>query len=875
MLINSFGRDFAPYNTFSATLRTELATMHSAPLELLEISLSLESARSGNAAQEALLVDYLAAYSPNRRFDLVVPIGGPAVRFSARHRQKLFSDTPLLFAGVDDRHIQQDLLTPGDAVLAYRIEPKRVAETVLQVLPETKKIAVVIGTSPLEKFWSEQIRADFEPYADRLAFEWLDHLSFDEMLERCAKLPARTAIFYAFLAVDAKGIPHGDERVLTRLHGAANAPMFGIFESLLGRGIVGGSLADMVEMSHRTAQAANRILNGESAGAIRPVSMEMGTPQFDWRELRRWRIAVGRLPPDSVVRFRVPTSWERHWHWICGGLLFLVLQALLIVGLLINRRKRRRGEIAEKLTAELSSRFVNLPADQVDAAIQAAQRQICEQLGFDISTLWQWSLEHSGDLLLTHACRLGDGPPIPLRMSAAQQFPWCLKEIQSKRRIRFQSLEQLPPEAKPDVESARMLQIKSNVTIPLATGDGSTLGAISFGTIGRHRAWRDQVLERLEIVAQIFANALARKRAELNLRETESRLDLAADAAAAGMWRLDLATRCFWLTDRTRDLFEFGPDEVVTLDRFLDRVHPDDRNAVQCKVTELVESMAAGQVEYRVHFNDGRIKWMRSQGRVRASTPNRPDSLMGVTLDITANKSAEEALRNFSARLISSQESERARLARELHDDITQRLACLAIDVGQSGLGGLGKSREETGRSVREELIRLGEDVHALSCRLHPSILYDLGLPAALRVEAERFERQGLGVIGLTFHGVPESLPSDASLCLFRIAQEALRNAARHASARTITLSLVGFDGGLQLVVQDDGCGFDPAAKADHPSLGLESMRERVRLLDGEFEVESAPNEGTTILAWVPVKITAPAAAESPNASLESSGEPR
>jgi PAS domain S-box-containing protein len=261
-----------------------------------------------------------------------------------------------------------------------------------------------------------------------------------------------------------------------------------------------------------------------------------------------------------------------------------------------------------------------------------------------------------------------------------------------------------------------MLQIKSNVTIPLATGDGSTLGAISFGTIGRHRAWREDVLERLEIVAQIFANALARKRAELDLRETESRLDLAADAAAAGLWRLDLATRCFWLTDRTRDLFEFDPDEVVTLDRFLDRVHPDDRNAVHRKVTELVESMAVGQVEYRVHFYDGRIKWMRSQGCVHASAPNQPDSLMGVTLDITANKSAEEALRNFSARLISSQEAERARLARELHDDITQRLACLAIDVGQSELGGADRSLEETRGSVREELIRLGEDVHALSC---------------------------------------------------------------------------------------------------------------------------------------------------------------
>jgi signal transduction histidine kinase len=152
-----------------------------------------------------------------------------------------------------------------------------------------------------------------------------------------------------------------------------------------------------------------------------------------------------------------------------------------------------------------------------------------------------------------------------------------------------------------------------------------------------------------------------------------------------------------------------------------------------------------------------------------------------VIRDITEQKHAEEALRNFSARLIGAQEEERARLARELHDDITQRLARLAIDVGRSEVGMPAPPLDETGRSVREELIRLSEDVHALSYRLHPSILEDLGLAAALKAEAERFERQRASAIELKVEALPDSVSSDAALCLFRVAQEALRNAARHS----------------------------------------------------------------------------------------------
>jgi signal transduction histidine kinase len=150
-------------------------------------------------------------------------------------------------------------------------------------------------------------------------------------------------------------------------------------------------------------------------------------------------------------------------------------------------------------------------------------------------------------------------------------------------------------------------------------------------------------------------------------------------------------------------------------------------------------------------------------------------------------------------------------------------------------------------------LVRLSEDVHALSYQLHPSVLEDLGLVAALKAEGEHFTRRESIPVEVKVREIPEPVPRSAALCLFRVAQEALRNVARHARARTVEVSLHGLEGGLQLAVRDDGCGFDPAAQRDRPSLGLASMRERVHLLDGELDIDSAPGHGTTILAWVPL----------------------
>jgi signal transduction histidine kinase len=153
---------------------------------------------------------------------------------------------------------------------------------------------------------------------------------------------------------------------------------------------------------------------------------------------------------------------------------------------------------------------------------------------------------------------------------------------------------------------------------------------------------------------------------------------------------------------------------------------------------------------------------------------------------------------------------------------------------------------------MRRDLVRLSEDVHAMSYRLHPAVLDDLGLVEALRAECDRVARNGDLRVEVNADDVPDTMPNDASLCLFRVAQEALNNAVRHGRANAITVLLSPRDSGVQLAVSDNGSGFDPERSRKRASLGLASMRERVRLLHGQLDIESTPGRGTTVVAWVP-----------------------
>ncbi len=225
--------------------------------------------------------------------------------------------------------------------------------------------------------------------------------------------------------------------------------------------------------------------------------------------------------------------------------------------------------------------------------------------------------------------------------------------------------------------------------------------------------------------------------------------------------------------------------------------------------------------------------------------------ISGLLIQRRRRRLAEREAATLAGRLITAHEDERRRLARDLHDDLTQRLARLAIDAGKIEQSAPVANHEQPGRSMREELVRLSEDVHALSYRLHPSLLDDLGLVEALNAECDGFSRRESIPVEFKPRDVPQDVPPQTALCLFRVAQESLRNVARHAGASAVEVSLRKVDGGIEMAVRDNGAGFDPAEDRARHSLGLASMKERMHLLGGELDIDSAAGSGTTVIAWV------------------------
>jgi signal transduction histidine kinase len=555
LVVHSYGRDAAPFSVVASSFRSTLTEVLGGPVDFYEVS--LDFALVGDASSDELFVAFLARHLALRPVDLVVTNGATAVWFVANHRQRLFPATPVVIAGGDSRVVPPELLDRDVIHVTHAVKLPGLVEDILLLKPETTNIAVVFGSSVLERFWASECRREFAAFEDRVSFTWLTERPLDQVLEQCAGLPADSFVLFVFLLADPGGLPHDQDDVLSRLHAVANAPIHGYFASRLGGGTIGGRLYQDRETGMALARVAARVLRGEDPGRIQPPTLEATAPTYDWRELHRWGIKESRLPPGSIVLFRQPTSWQRNWRWIVALVSVCLLETVLVVFLLVNSSKRR---------------------------------------------------------------------------------------------------------------------------------------------------------------------------------------------------------------------------------------------------------------------------------------------------------AAEAAVRDFRRRLIRTQEDDRARLARELHDDVTQRLARLAIDVGMVEGGVLKTSVAVAMRPVREELVRLSEDVHALSYRLHPSVLEDLGLAEALRAEAERFSRQESVAVEATLGESPAVVPQDRALCLFRVAQAALRNVARHASARKVEMSMRSLDGGLELVIRDDGVGFTREQSHGQTSLGLTSMRERVHLLGGTFDVESAPGRGTVVTAWVPLE---------------------
>ena len=340
--VHSFGSASPPFTVESTAFETELVGKMGDRVDLDEVSLDM--ARYPDREMQEAIVDYLQKRQAKWQPDLVVPIGAPASIFVATYRDRLFPETPILYASADRRLLPPGALEKNAAYVGQVYEIPGFLEDMLQIAPATKNIVVIVGATPLERLWQGVFQKAAEPFAGRINFTYFSDLSFEQMQERVSTLPPDSYIFFLLLLRDAGGVTLNGDEALQRLHAVANAPINSIFEHQLGIGIVGGRLYQSERVGKEAAQIAIRILRGEPASSFPPTMIERLPPRYDWRELQRWKINEKLLPAGSTILFREPTVWDRYRGWIIAGVSIFLLQALLITGLLANLVKRHRAE---------------------------------------------------------------------------------------------------------------------------------------------------------------------------------------------------------------------------------------------------------------------------------------------------------------------------------------------------------------------------------------------------------------------------------------------------------------------------------------------------------------------------------------------------
>jgi PAS domain S-box-containing protein len=356
--------------------------------------------------------------------------------------------------------------------------------------------------------------------------------------------------------------------------------------------------------------------------------------------------------------------------------------------------------------------------------------------------------------------------------------------------------------------------------------------------------------------SKIAHDISTRKMAEQALREGEQRLRLAQWAARVGTFDVNLRTGVDIWTPETEALYGLPAGGFGgTLTAFENLIHPDDRKRITELTREMTRTGQPTEAEWRVIWPDGSIHWIAGRGQVFMDESGEPSRLLGLNIDITERKQAEEALGGMTRKLIEAQEQDRARIGRDLHDDITQQLALLAIDIEQLRQKNRNSAAEtSTGLTkIRDRVNAIAADVQSISHQLHSPQLEMLGIVATIRGFCREFAARQKVTVDFTHDNIPEGVSHEVSLCIFRVLQEALHNAVKHSHVRRYKVNLGCSANKLHLTVSDRGIGFDAEVAMSRGGLGLVSMRERVRLVNGTIAIDSVPQHGTRIDVCVPI----------------------
>lgn len=299
-----------------------------------------------------------------RKMDVVIAVGDESTNLLMKHGAGLFGDIPAVFITIDRQDLPQEIIKPHMTSLLWGWDFKKTINIIENSLPHSKHLFIVSGTSTSDQKLKNLARAALRNYDGRLNVEYLSGLAIERLLEKVARLPENSAIFYLTIFRDANGKTFVPREIMSVISEKANSPLFGIVDTYLGHGTVGGYLLSAEHQGKRYADIAANILRDEP---IKDVEiMEKGNlPMFDWQQLKRWAISEDNLPPGSIVRYKDPSIWGLYKWYIVAGVSLLLFQAFIIIGLFIQRRRRKLFEYALQQSKEFSTSILMSLQDHI------------------------------------------------------------------------------------------------------------------------------------------------------------------------------------------------------------------------------------------------------------------------------------------------------------------------------------------------------------------------------------------------------------------------------------------------------------------------------------------------------------------------------
>jgi PAS domain S-box-containing protein len=823
------------------------------------------------------LSDFYQRKFKEHKVDLIIAIHADALNFPQGDVGDLFPYVPIISVLANPNVLHSDSRRHVVA-LPVSVDAVSTVKEIVALKTDTRRLFVVSGSAAVDRRLEGMVKAQLQGWQGRPDIEYVSDLPMADLLKRLSHLPPESAILYITLYTDSEGKtyqPAGAARIISA---SSNAPVFGLFDTHLGdNGIVGGSLLDQRATAQSVVLIAADILQGKLPVQPLTIIPPSFVPMFDWLQLKRWGLKASALPLDAIILNKPVSAWERYKIYILAMMAFCLAETALIIFLIVQRRRQR---VAEESLRKAEEKYRSIFEDAVEGIFETslqgkpltANPALARILGYSTPEEFLSSVHETANQVWVNPNGRAEYVRLLEEGNVVHDYEcqfW--RKDRTKVWVSLSGRRVCGPEGQTLFYSGFIEDITERKQAEEALGGRLQFEQLLSGLSARFVIIPpDQVDSEIEDgLRQILGFFQVDRCALIRTLPGKTSYQITHVASSDDVPPVPVGV------ELPRSIYPWAYEkltekhEVVSIARLDDlpaEANTDRQTCIEWGIRSYVNIpiLIGESVDHIIHVSSVKSErvWpeelfprLRLVGEIFVNALQRKQAEEASRESERILRQNESDLRKLAGKLIYAQEEERSRLARELHDDLAQRLTVFAIDVGrleQQLMDPPAPVREEL-REMQNSIVRISQDVHSLSRQLHPSILDDLGLIKAAESECASFSRrEGIEVV-FNHENIPRVIPKDVSLSLYRIIQEGLRNISKHACAEHISVSLKGLNHDVLLSVQDDGIGFDWAEVKENPGLGFSSMRERARLIHGELSIQSQPEKGTVITLRVPL----------------------